>query len=304
MKKRKGITRREFNVGAMAAGAGLMTNGISFSDDLTPDIACVEGNDPAAQTREAVGAIGGMGAFVKEGQTVDILINFMGRIEPAHTDPDVFAEVYRMIKEAGASRIRLISWLEENRRRRNKLEEAVRSTGIEFHHVPQENPELWQDVKVPRGQHLKHIRIFKAIEEADVFITIPSYKHHGSASFSGAMKLAMGTTIREDNRALMHTDRGKYLEQAIADLNTVSRAPDLIVVDAFEILTTNGPSGPGAVESPKKIMAGTDRLALDTFCAPLMKINPETSIQLKAARAHNIGEGDLSRLNILERSLI
>ena len=303
MKGHSGITRRQFNAGALATTAALAAARNSQSETRLPDIVSIEGESPASQTRKAVESLGGMSRFVSEGQTVDILINFMGRIPPAHTNPEVFKEVYSMVKGAGASRIRLINWLEDNRRSRNQLESIVRKSGIEFHHVPQDKPELWKKLPVPRGEHLKSIRVFKVIEEADVFIMIPAFKHHGSAGFSGSMKLAMGTTIREDNRALMHTERGKFLEQAIADLNTISRAPDLIVVDAYEMLATNGPSGPGAVEEPKRIIVGTDRLAIDTYCAPIMKVNPETSVQLTAARKHNIGQADLSKLTILETKL-
>ena len=47
------------------------------------------------------------------------------------------------------------------------------------------------------------------------------------------------------------------LHQCIADIHTI-RKPDLIVMDAIRILTTNGPKGPGKTEDIGEVIVGTD----------------------------------------------
>jgi uncharacterized protein (DUF362 family) len=299
MRKPK-ITRRSFNilVGSVAITGVLPIPG--YTDDKKPDIAIAHGSDAGKNTRAALDALGGMSHFVKPGQTVDILINFMGRIPAAHTNPEVFRSVVDLAKESGASRVRVISWIEENRRARNNLESEVSKAGAIFHHVPQENPELWQKLEIPRGKYLKEINVFKVLYESDIFIMIPSFKHHGSARHTGAMKLYMGTTPRADNRGKMHAGNSDNLEQAIADLNTAVRPPDLIVVDAMDVLTSNGPSGPGPTTAVNKVVAGRDRVAIDAYCAPMIGLDPQKSVQINAAAELGIGEKNLTSLIIRE----
>ena len=301
----KKITRREFAVGTIAAGALAKTGkaGQLFTDEEKPDITSVTGPDARKNCRSAVTALGGMQAFVKPDQTVDILVNFVGRIPAAHTNPEMFHEVVALCKEAGAKRVRVISWIEENRRKQNKLQEEILKSGVEFHHVDQDTPALWQTMEVPRGEKLKQIRMMKVLFESDVLIMLPCFKHHGSANFTGSMKLFLAATPRQDNRKFMHQERSKYIEQCIAELNTIVRVPDLIVVDAMEILKTGGPGGPGNVVTPQKIIAGTDQVALDAYCAPLLDIDPAQSIQITKASALGIGESNLSKLNIKEINL-
>jgi len=56
------------------------------------------------------------------------------------------------------------------------------------------------------------------------------------------------------------------LHQCIADINTV-RKPDLVVMDAIRILTTNGPKGPGKTEDIGEVITSTDIVAADAYAA-------------------------------------
>lgn len=40
----------------------------------------------------------------------------------------------------------------------------------------------------------------------------------------------------------------------------------MYVADVTEFITTNGPSGPGDLKKLDKVVAGTDRVAVDAFC--------------------------------------
>jgi len=88
------------------------------------------------------------------------------------------------------------------------------------------------------------------------------------------------------------------LHQCIADINTI-RKPDLVVVDAIRILTTNGPKGPGKTEDIGEVMACTDMLAADAHCATYFK-HPKTGKPFRPAdirfikNAYDMGLGEMN----------
>ena len=311
---KKDFNRREFVAGAAAAGAllavgcgngngnapipGAVSSTLAAKPGGGPDLAVARGPDIVRNIGAAVDAVGGMAAFVQPGQTVGLLINVLGAIPASHTKPEVIRTVAAMCREAGAKEVSIIDWRYISRWEQNKLIEVTREPGIGFKHIDLENAALWREVEVPQGKVLKKTRMFEAMWEPDVFISLPLFKNHRGATFTGALKLVMGTTHPNDNRQYFHGSR--QLEQCIADANTVVRAPDMIITDAFEVLTTNGPVGPGASIKPEKVVVGFDRVAVDTYCAPILGYDPAVSIQLKGAYEHGVGEMDLSKLTIRE----
>ena len=76
-----------------------------------------------------------------------------------------------------------------------------------------------------------------------------------------------------------------HLEQLIVDLNKALK-PALNVVDATEFIVTNGPFGPGELLKPRKVVAGTDPVAVDAYCASLWACGPRTS-----SRSAGLGAG-------------
>jgi uncharacterized protein (DUF362 family) len=91
----------------------------------------------------------------------------------------------------------------------------------------------------------------------------------------------------------------EHLDQSIADLNTVVK-PALNVVDATEFITTNGPFGPGEIIKPKKVVAGVDRVAIDSYCASLWGLKAGDIIQIRKAQEHGLGQFDLKKAKIKE----
>jgi uncharacterized protein (DUF362 family) len=97
------------------------------------------------------------------------------------------------------------------------------------------------------------------------------------------------------------TDRGaiEHLDQSIADLNTVVK-PVLNLVDATEFITTNGPFGPGEIITPKKVVAGVDRVAIDAYCAALWGLKGEDIVMIRRGQEHGLGKLDLNKVKIKE----
>jgi uncharacterized protein (DUF362 family) len=93
-------------------------------------------------------------------------------------------------------------------------------------------------------------------------------------------------------------DKVDILAQSIADLNLV-RLPDLCVMDATEILSTNGPDGPGIIKTPLQIVAGTNALAVDMFGVKFLELNPQELLVIKKAQENNLGPTSLKQVKLI-----
>ena len=68
----------------------------------------------------------------------------------------------------------------------------------------------------------------------------------------------------------------------------------------MEFVATNGPNGPGNLLKPLKVIAGTDPVAIDTYCATLFGYNPKDIVVINKAYKDGLGEMDLSKVKIKE----
>jgi uncharacterized protein (DUF362 family) len=160
-------------------------------------------------------------------------------------------------------------------------------------------------VKIPNGKALKEARIMREFYKNDVFINMPITKDHAGNKFTGTMKNYMGLNYRTNNRTF-HKEGWRtvasdieFLDLCIADLNTIIK-PTLNIVDATELIITNGPMGPGKVIKPQKVVAGLDRVAVDSYCCTLWGLKAEDIYMIKAGFAHGLGQMDLSKVKIKE----
>ncbi len=316
------ITRRGFV--KASAGSAIFTAAAlsSAAADRPPDLVACQGLDAEKNTRAAIEALGGMKRYVKPGQTVALLPNLQGPRPGASTDPGIIRAVAAMCREAGASEIRWLTWLPQQmwdrpdvKPFRQALEDGqVKSifAPIPFppskpgEPEPPDPPEVaahWRTLEVPKGIKLKQVRVFNALWDSDVFISMPIFKDHIGSRFTGVLKNYMGTSHPSDNRKFHPSFQGadlEQMEQCVADLNTVVRKPDLCVIAAMECLKTNGPFGPGDVVKPQQVVAGQDRVALDVYGAGLLGLDGPKVSMIRRAYDHGLGEIDLTKLKVLK----
>jgi len=119
----------------------------------------------------------------------------------------------------------------------------------------------------------------------------------------------MGLNAPSVNRGQFHkpnwtTDPAEiaHLEKCIVDLNFAAK-PALNVVDATEIIRTNGPMGPGEIIRPGRIVAGTDRVAIDAYCATLLGLKGEDVVSIRLAAERKLGEIDLGKAGVRETTV-
>jgi uncharacterized protein (DUF362 family) len=308
------MDRRKF----LYRGSGIVAGGILlnftpvrlFGNIAIPDLCMVKSSDYYAATLRVVHELGGINKFVPFGSSVGFLINSAFEEPGTYPHPDISLAMLFLCWEAGAKEIIMLQPVSDEYWRRSEKYDKYRFITDDLIQVrTNEFPAVYNDqdfriMETVKGAvALKDAEIIRKISEVDVYINIPILKHHATTILTGALKNMMGLTTRKTN-VTFHLGSGtrndpEYLGQCIADLNLV-RKPDLVVADAIEFITGNGPGGPGPLKRMDIVVAGTDPVAIDAFGATCLDMDPSDIITVKKAYEHGIGEMDLTKLSIVK----
>ena len=302
------ITRRQFIKRATASvGLPLFTSALPFYGSLAhgaeeSDLVIAKDGSPSQLLKAAMAPLGGMSRFVKKGQRVVIKANIAWARTPDQActnNPELFSAVIKMCYEAGAKRVAVWDHTCDNYQftfARSGLKEAAQKAGADIFSGHGRN--VYKQLDIPRGKKLKTAEFLRDVLEADVFINLPLPKQHFATELTLGLKNLMG--IVWDMEQLHKID----LHQCIADINTI-RKPDLVIMDAIRILTTNGPKGPGKTVDIGEVIASTDIVAADAYAAPLFKhpktgkpFKPEEIRFVKNAYELGLGQIDLSKVRV------
>ena len=263
-------------------------------------LAAVEGESPAAITREAVGLLGGMTRFVAKGDKVVIKPNIGWDRTPemaACTNPEVVKTLVELVLDAGAKKAIVIDNTTNQARRcyvRSGIHEAVRQAGGDMLFV--------DDYRVKKlalnGAWLKEWDVVLDVVEADKVINVPIAKHHSLCRLTMGMKNWLGAVGGARNQ--LH----QGLDQAMVDLAAFFK-PRLTVLDAYRILVRNGPQGGRAsdTELAKTVVAGTDPVAVDAYGATFFGVETRELAYLRLGRERGLGEFDLGKVRLEKRKI-
>jgi len=300
---RRELTRRDFikRSATFAGGAALTSAAFPFrllagDDPYRPpiDLAIARGESPADNCLAAVDALGGFSKFVPKGSKVVIKPNPVGTSPPemaVNTHPDMVEAVVRECFRTGAREVVVLSHDEMRSFTGNGTAAAVERAGGTVKAITSHDD--YTEIPVPRGQILRRVEVARDLVDADVFINMPIAKHHGGASLTFTMKNLMGVNW---NRVYFHqTD----LHRCIAELATVI-PHTLVIMDANNVLLTNGPIGPGQVTRPQRVIAGVDQVAVDAFATTFFDTKPERVPHIRIAYELGVGEMDVDRLKVKE----
>ena len=304
------ISRREFlekcvTLGAAAAfmnrGGGaerLWAQSLSTAPaQKIPDIVAVKGGGQAARLDRAMKELGGLGSFVRKGQTVVIKPNIGWSQEPqiaANTNPELVKRLVEHCLDAGASKV----WVFDHScdsgpssYRASMIESYAKSAGAIV--VPGDSSSSYQEVAIPGAVSLKKTRFHELILEADVFINVPVLKDHSGAGMTCAMKNLMGVVW----------DRGAFhrigLDQCIAD-SCLYRKPTLNIVDAGKVMLSGGPRGYASsrYSEQRMLIVSTDIVAVDAVSARTLGRAPADFDYIGKAEERGLGTADLAKLSI------
>lgn len=273
---------------------------VSPADKASPadyDLVAVKGGEPEQMFDVAIKNLGGMGKFVKKGQKVVIKPNIGWDVPPeraGNTNPALVSRVVKHCFDAGAKEVYVFdntcdNW--QSTYETSGIEKAARDAGAKV--VPGNDEKYYRPVEIPDAKVLKKADVHELILDSDVFINMPILKHHASAKLTIAMKNLMG--IVWDRRFWHRND----LHQCIADF-CLFRKPDLNIVDAYRVLTKNGPRGVSEsdVATLKTLIVSKDIVAVDAAAAKVFGADPNEIPYIKIANEMGIGQSNLDNLNI------
>ncbi len=302
------MKRRDFirkSVGAGIVGSALSFTGYNklfgagLADGANPyDLVAVRGGEPEIMLDRALEALGGMGNFVKKGQTVVLKPNMSWDVPPeraGNTNPELVKHIVKKCFEAGASEVYAFdntcdNWIRSYRN--SGVEDAVKEAGGRV--LPGNTENYYKGVKVGQGKRLTEAKVHELILDSDVYINIPVLKHHASSRITICLKNLMG--IVWDRRYWHRND----LHQCIADFGTWERQPDLNIVDAYRVMMRNGPRGVSVddVTEMKSLIVSKDMVAADAAATRLFGMDPEEVGHIRIAHAMGVGNMKLDELNI------
>ena len=305
------MERRDFLKKSLAMGLGagvmLLPNGLkglvakALADEPGSVLVALQGSSPEAMFDRGIAALGGMGRFVAAGQTVLVKPNISWDVSvsgAANTHPGLVGRIIAHCLDAGARRVHVMDhsieyW--ERSLETSGIGGAVRAAGGTY--VQAEDARYYRQVDV-NGAALKTTQVHESWLDSDVLINVPVLKHHGGATVSSAMKNLMGCVW---NRREYHS---KGLQACIADFLRV-RKPDLNVVDAYRVLTRNGPRGgsPNDITEMNAQLISADIVAADAAATRLLGRNPSDIRHIRLAAEGGFGMIDLTKVNIERISL-
>jgi len=293
-------------LGGIAGVVQLKSNVLSASENIAlakeNDLVAVMGGEPEVMYAKAIKAMGGMSRFVKKGQKVVVKPNIGWDKKPelaANTNPQLVAAIVKDCLAAGASEVIVFDhtcdeW--QGCYKNSGIEDAAKAAGakIAFGH----DEKYYRNVQIPRGIRLKEAKIHEAILDCDLWINVPILKNHGGAKMTISMKNFMGIVW---DRGYWHANN---LQQCIADCSTISKMPVLNIVDAYRVLTQNGPKGKSIedVQFGKALFMSTDIVAVDTAAVKFFNQFKEMKLEdvghIGQAEKLKIGTTDIEKLTI------
>jgi uncharacterized protein (DUF362 family) len=260
------------------------------------------GSDAAAITAAAVAALGGMEEFVPRGADVIVKPNLCtghhGPEYAATTNPDVVGQLVGLCRAAGARRVRVMDTpfgsSVHDAYTVSGVQAAVEQAGGTMETM---TPARFRNYTIPDGRDITEWPIYDDILSCDVLINVPIVKDHGLTRLTLGGKNLLGVVLYPGD---LHGNIG----QRTADLMSVCR-PTLTVVDAYRVLTANGPTGGDLndVEKLETVVVSADMVAADAFAATLMGLSGEDIPYVTAAAAMGLGELDLDRVDVRSESV-
>jgi uncharacterized protein (DUF362 family) len=229
-----------------------------------PHLGVARGERVPAMVRAAVDAIGGMSRFVQRGDVVVIKPNVAFErpaVLGATTHPEVLTALIHLVREAGASEIRVADNPIESPEscfHRTGIQQAAVAAGARVY-LPA--PGEFEVLKTPGATWIASWPFFwRPFQGANKVIGVAPVKDHNLCRASMTTKNWYG--LLGGRRNQFHQD----IHGIIADLALMLR-PTFVLLDGSRVLFRSGPTGGSLsdVKAGRTIIASTDSLAADAW---------------------------------------
>ncbi len=265
-----------------------------------------EGYEPARvgdAVRRQWELLGGVGAFIKPGDTVLLKPNFIAprshRHSAAQTHPAVILETAKLLKDYGARPFVADSpaWTTAAVCARVLgLIEPLRRLGVPIRQL--NAPRMCQ--LAPAGPK---VGISAAALDADVIVNLPKFKTHQQLVATFAVKNMFGC-VSGKRKALWHFRKGNTAREFAGLLVGVCQylKPAVTIIDGIVAMHGQGP-----IRGPSKplgwLIGGIDPIACEVVCSRLIGLEPDRLPILQAARQIGYGCSDPQRIEVVGDAL-
>ena len=248
--------------------------------------------------QRSVGLLGGMGQFIKPGDSVLIKPNMLKAMPPeaaVTTHPEVVRSVIKLVRTAGGDPI--VGDSPGMGDVRKVAEKCGILAVLRDHDVPL--VDLDEAVQVRGKGRFQHFEIARRAIEADAIINLPKLKTHGMTTLTGAVKNLFGC-IPGRRKVQWHFNTGvnhEHFMQMLLDLYMLLR-PKLTIMDAVVGMEGNGP-GSGDPRMIGAIIVGQDAVSVDVVAGRLVGVGTDRLPIARIAAASGIGETDIDRIHVV-----
>ncbi len=321
------INRRQFMARSAKAGASILAacsigywfydsagptrsapdaTGIQIPDFSMPllgqRMSVIRGSSRSETLELALKSIGGIEAFIKNGDRVLLKVNAAFASAPmlcATTHPDMVAAITRLCFKAGAATVTVTDNPINDPAscfRLTGIEQAARSAGATVL-FPQK--EFFKPFSLPEAQLIRNWPVlYEPISRIDKIIGTAPVKDHHRSGASMIMKNWYG--LLGGRRNIFHQD----IHTIIKELAMMIK-PTLVVLDGNTTMMRNGPTG-GSLSDLKEthtMIVSTDQVAADAFGATLLDKTVDELAFIKKAEAMHLGTADFQSLNPVMESI-
>jgi len=292
-----------------------MGHGLKISPEGKSRVGISKGKDVTKAVRQAVTLLEGWDKLISPDSRVLIKPNLSVAF-PAQTgvttDPKVVAALVQLVREAGAKEVlvgesAVVGFDAGEIFEALKVRRVFEKAGARVVNLDQDQP---VEVKVPLGEVLKKVKVWRTAYESDVLISVPKMKTHFQTGVTLSLKNMKGTVTDETKRIIhrigvpVEKQEEYGLDHGIVDLNTVISA-DLAVIDATVCLEGFVP-GPRLVGNPVPmgtIIAGLDPVAVDAVGCRVIGMDPREVRHLRLAWERKLGRLLPEEIEVLGRSI-
>ncbi len=321
------INRRQFMARSYKAGASILAacsigywfydsagptrsapdaTGIQIPDFSMPllgqRMSVIRGSSRSETLELALKSIGGIEAFIKNGDRVLLKVNAAFASAPmlcATTHPDMVAAITRLCFKAGAATVTVTDNPINDPAscfRLTGIEQAARSAGATVL-FPQK--EFFKPFSLPEAQLIRNWPVlYEPISRIDKIIGTAPVKDHHRSGASMIMKNWYG--LLGGRRNIFHQD----IHTIIKELAMMIK-PTLVVLDGNTTMMRNGPTG-GSLSDLKEtrtMIVSTDQVAADAVGATLLGKTVDELVFIKKAETMNLGTADFQSLNPVMESI-
>jgi uncharacterized protein (DUF362 family) len=255
----------------------------------------VTGADRVRTAGKAIELLGGIGRFVKPGETVAIKPNVAFASPPmlgATTDPELVAELVRLCYKAGAAKVIVADNPINDPASCFTLTGIGKAASQAGAQVMLPSDSMFEHTTLGGGELIRNWPIFFGpLKRADKLIGVAPIKHHSRSGASMTMKNWYG--FLGGRRNIFHQD----INTIIAELSMMVK-PTLVILDGTQVMMTNGPTG-GSVSDLKRantMIASCDHVAADAYGCTLLGLKPSDLPYLAKAEAAGSGTTDYESL--------